>query len=143
MVHSNTVFAQLLKLVPRHQFELLAKAHHIGRRFRKTSGVNEQQPSELYVALFGRLYRRYQQNAPQHRFRFKNPMCSIDSSLIDLPLRLFPWGHILPRTLVNRVVLQMDRTKSENQRPSWHQQECCHDPNLDRPVRLQNKNNGT
>jgi len=35
--HHNTVFAQLLKLVPRHQFETLAKHHHLGRRFRKTS----------------------------------------------------------------------------------------------------------
>jgi len=35
--HHNTVFAQLLKLVPRHQFETLAKQHHVGRKFRKTS----------------------------------------------------------------------------------------------------------
>ena len=37
MAHHNTVFAQLLKLVPRHQFETLAKRHHVGCRFRKTS----------------------------------------------------------------------------------------------------------
>ena len=37
MSHHSTVFAQLLKFVPRHQFETLAKAHHSGRQFRKTS----------------------------------------------------------------------------------------------------------
>jgi len=37
LAHHNTVFAQLLKLVPRHQFETLAKQHHVGRKFRKTS----------------------------------------------------------------------------------------------------------
>jgi putative transposase len=37
LAHSNTVFAQLLKLVPRHQFETLAKSHHLGRCFRRTS----------------------------------------------------------------------------------------------------------
>ncbi len=37
MAHHNTVFSQLLKLVPRHQFETLVKRHHVGRRFRKTS----------------------------------------------------------------------------------------------------------
>jgi len=37
LAHHNTVFAQLLKLVPRHQFETLAKQHHVGRRFRRTS----------------------------------------------------------------------------------------------------------
>ena len=140
MAHSNTVFAQLLKLVPRHQFEVLANEHHVGRRFRKTSRwsqfvalamgqlsarhslrdvvanaaaqasswyhlgarrvtrstlarVNEQQPSTFYEALFGTLYGRCRPTAPGHRFRFRNPLYSMDSSLIDLSLKLFPWGH--------------------------------------------------
>jgi DDE family transposase/uncharacterized protein DUF4372 len=140
LAHHNTVFAQLLKLVPRHPFERLAEAHHVGRRFRKTSRwsqfvalamgqlsgrhslrdvvanaeaqrsrwyhlgarrvtrstlarVNEQQPSAFYEALFGKLYQRCRPQAPGHRFRFKNPLYSIDSSLIDLSLKLFPWGH--------------------------------------------------
>jgi len=37
MSHHNTVFSQLLKLVPRHEFETLAKQHHSGRSFRKAS----------------------------------------------------------------------------------------------------------
>ena len=140
MSHHNTVFAQLLKLVPRHRFEVLAKAHHVGRQFRKTSRwsqfvalamgqlsgrhslrdvianadaqssswyhlgarrvtrstlarVNEQQPHAFYEALFGTLYQRCRSQAPRHRFRFKNPLYSIDSSLIDLSLKIFPWGH--------------------------------------------------
>ena len=35
MAHNNTVFSQLLKLVPRHEFETLANQHHTGRRLRK------------------------------------------------------------------------------------------------------------
>ena len=35
--HHNTVFSQLLKLVPRHEFETLAKQHHTGRSFRTAS----------------------------------------------------------------------------------------------------------
>jgi putative transposase len=35
--HHNTVFSQLLKLVPRHEFETLAKQHHSGRSFRTAS----------------------------------------------------------------------------------------------------------
>jgi putative transposase len=35
--HNNTVFAQLLKLVPRHEFETLAKQHHEGCALRKMS----------------------------------------------------------------------------------------------------------
>lgn len=37
MSHHNTVFSQLLKLVPRHDFEALAKQHHTGRSFRTAS----------------------------------------------------------------------------------------------------------
>ena len=37
MAHHNTVFGQLLQFIPRHRFETLAKGHHRGRRFRKTS----------------------------------------------------------------------------------------------------------
>lgn len=37
MAHCNTVFSQLLKLIPRHEFETLAKQHHCGRSFRSAS----------------------------------------------------------------------------------------------------------
>ncbi|AJQ94182.1 DUF4372 domain-containing protein [Gynuella sunshinyii] len=37
MSHHNTVIAQLLKLIPRHEFECLANEHHSGRAFRKAS----------------------------------------------------------------------------------------------------------
>ena len=35
MAHHNTVFAQMLKFVPRHEFESLANQHHCGRKLRK------------------------------------------------------------------------------------------------------------
>ena len=35
MAHHNTVFAQLLKFIPRHEFETLAKQHHQGQKLRK------------------------------------------------------------------------------------------------------------
>jgi len=37
MAHHNTLFSQILKLVPRHEFESLAKQHHSGRKFRSAS----------------------------------------------------------------------------------------------------------
>ena len=140
MAHHNTVFSQLLKLVPRHEFEGLARRHHRGRRFRKTSRwsqfvamamgqlsgrhslrdvvdnanaqrrhwyhlgaepvrrstlarVNEQQSAELYAELFGKLYQRCVGLVPGHGFRFKTPLYSLDASLIDLSLAIFPWSH--------------------------------------------------
>lgn len=37
MAHCNTILSQILKLVPRHEFDTLAKHHHSGRRFRTAS----------------------------------------------------------------------------------------------------------
>ena len=37
MAHCNTVLSQLIKWVPRHEFETLAKRHHSGRSFRSAS----------------------------------------------------------------------------------------------------------
>ncbi len=37
MAYCNTVLSQLLKWVPRHEFETLAKQHHSGRSFRVAS----------------------------------------------------------------------------------------------------------
>ncbi len=37
MSHNNTVLSQLLKLLPRHEFETLSKQHHTGRSFRTAS----------------------------------------------------------------------------------------------------------
>ena len=41
MAHHNTIFSQLLKLMPRREFEALAKRHHKGRRRRAARGVGE------------------------------------------------------------------------------------------------------
>lgn len=37
MAHCNTIFSQILKFVPRHEFETLANKHHSGRAFRTAS----------------------------------------------------------------------------------------------------------
>ncbi len=37
MSHCNTIFSQILKFVSRHEFETLAKQHHLGRSFRTAS----------------------------------------------------------------------------------------------------------
>lgn len=35
MAHHNTIFAQMLKLISRHEFESLTKTHHTGQKLRK------------------------------------------------------------------------------------------------------------
>ncbi len=140
MAHHNTVLSQLLKLIPRHEFESLSHDHHHGQRLRKTrrwsqfvalmlgqlagrnslrdiesnlqaqrhrlyhlgaspvartslARLNQQQPYTLYESLFAKLYSRCRGRAPGHGFRFKNKLYSLDASLIDLSLKIFPWAH--------------------------------------------------
>jgi len=71
------------------------RLYHLGaRRVARSSlaRVNQRQPCALYEALFGELYQRCRRRAPGHKFHFKNKLYSIDSSLIDLSLKLFPWA---------------------------------------------------
>ncbi len=72
------------------------RLYHLGARPVTRSSlarVNEEQPYTLYEALFGKLYERCCNLAPRHGFRFKNKLYSLDSSLIDLSLKVFPWAH--------------------------------------------------
>jgi len=54
--------------------------------------LNENKPYTLYEALFGRLLQRCQRLAPGHDFRFHNPLYSLDATVIDLCLTVFPWA---------------------------------------------------
>jgi len=45
LAHHNTVFAQLLKFIPRHEFESLANRHHQGQKLRRMTRWSQ------YVAL--------------------------------------------------------------------------------------------
>jgi Transposase DDE domain/Domain of unknown function (DUF4372) len=140
MAHSNTILAQVLKLISRPQIEWLEPVHGTGRPSRVLSRwsqfgalvfaqlagrhslrdvvsslasqakalaplhllppkrstlaeANERRPAALYQALFFTLYARCQAVAPGHRFRFKSPLFSLDSTTISLCLSLFPWAR--------------------------------------------------
>jgi len=74
----------------------LIKLYHLGlRRVSRSSlaRVNENQPHELFEALFHGLLGRCQRLAPGHGFRFKNKLYSLDATTIDLCLKVFPWSH--------------------------------------------------
>ena len=139
MSHRNTVLAQFLKLVPKHEFTKLAQEHHDGQKFRKftrfdqfivlftlqitgrnsirdvienlkvqasklfhigtqtmsrssLSRINNDQPWELYQALFYKILARCQPISGKHSFRFYNKLYSMDASTIDLCLSVFPWA---------------------------------------------------
>jgi hypothetical protein len=57
--------------------------------------ANEHRPWELFQTVFEQLLKRCQQvaYAQKRRFRFKNPVYSIDSTVIQLALSVFDWAH--------------------------------------------------
>lgn len=82
------------------------KLYHLGGKpitKSSLSRLNEKQPHELYQALFNKLLQRFNYQPGQHQFRFKNPLYSLDASLIGLSLKLFPWAH----TQSNKAALKL------------------------------------
>jgi len=71
------------------------KLYHLGAKpiARSTlARLNEKQPAELYQNLFYKLQNRFNQQPSEHKFRFKNPLYSLDASAINLSMDLFPWA---------------------------------------------------
>ena len=69
--------------------------YHLGAKAvaRSTfSDANNKRPASFYEALFQSLFRRCKPLAPKHRFKFKNKLYSLDATVIDVSLGLFPWA---------------------------------------------------
>jgi hypothetical protein len=139
MAHCNTIFGQMLKLIPRHHFSSLEQQYGTGRSARSFSrwdqfvhllfmqltgrvslrdgiaglkarvrslyhlGVqavarstfadaNNRRPAAFFEALFGRFYQRCQPVSVRHKFKFNNRLYSLDATVVQLCLSLFPWA---------------------------------------------------
>jgi hypothetical protein len=57
--------------------------------------ANEHRPWELYQIIFLKLFDRCRSevNPGKRKFRFKNKLVSLDSTVIDLCLEMFNWAH--------------------------------------------------
>lgn len=140
MSHDNTIFNQLLHLLPRHDFEnsvaryggdryvkqftcwrqlvtLLyaqirghdslrdivtglasqnSKWYHIGLSgvARSTlSDANNKRDWHIFEGLFYTMLERCKTVTPAHPFKFKNPLYSLDASVIDLCLSMYEWAR--------------------------------------------------
>jgi len=139
MAHCNTVLSQMLKMIPRHEFEKLANTadgrirstalsrwsqftalavgqlngrqslrdiesclsaqqhlhYHWGLQSVSKSALaraNEKRDALFYSRLFEMLYQRCTQYAPRHGFRFKQKLFSLDGTILNASMKLFPWA---------------------------------------------------
>jgi hypothetical protein len=140
----NTIFSELLKLIPRYEFDRIV-AHYNGNRYTKSftgqqefiallyaqirgkdslreietalkmqsnkwyhigyKGVGKsafaeamnKRSSKIYEDLFNALLVRCKSLSSRHKFRFKNKLYNLDSTLIELCLSIFPWAKYRKR----------------------------------------------
>jgi putative transposase len=67
-----------------------AEANEVKRS--SLSYANKHRSAELFKGLFETILKQAQEGRIPHGFRFKNPLYSVDSTTIDLCLKLFPWA---------------------------------------------------
>ena len=74
----------------------IARLYHLGTKPVAKStfaDANNNRPYTFFEALFEEMYKRCAPLAPGHKFNFKNKLYSLDASVIDLCLTLFPWAE--------------------------------------------------
>jgi len=100
----------------------LGKLKHLGLRdapARSTlSYANEHRPWELYRTVFNQLLAQCQELArtKHRRFRFKNPLRSVDSTVIDLCAEIYDWARYRRGKGAVKLHLQLDH---QGYLPCW------------------------
>lgn len=72
-----------------------SKWYHIGLKSIKRSTLSDamsKRSSKIYEGVFYKLLEKCQSVTPKHKFRFKNPLLTLDATIIDLCLSIFPWA---------------------------------------------------
>jgi putative transposase len=87
--------------------------YHLGTRAVSKSALaraNESLAADFYKDLFGALYARLQDAhvVPGKRFHFKGKLFSLDGSLIDLSMKVFPWAQVAPKKAAFKLHLGLD-----------------------------------
>jgi putative transposase len=70
--------------------------------------ANATRDSNLYKAVFENLLSQARSIKASHNFRFKNPLYSIDSTTIDLCLKLFPWADFREKKAGIKLTVKLD-----------------------------------
>lgn len=71
------------------------KWYHIGLKGVKRATLSDAMSNrscEIFEGLFYKLLEKCRSVTPKHKFKFKNPLYSLDSTVIDLCLSIFPWA---------------------------------------------------
>lgn len=87
------------------------KLYHLGlesvARSTLSDAMNRRDP-RIFEEMFYEVLRRAQEFAPKHKFKFNNPLYSIDSTTISLCLNMFEWAKYRTRKGALKIHTQLD-----------------------------------
>lgn len=95
MLYAQSAQKQSLRDIQQGLQANSARLYHLGLPAIKRSTLsdaNSKRSSKVFEGLFYKLLDRCQDVAPKHRFKFKNPLHSLDATVVDLCLSVFPWA---------------------------------------------------
>lgn len=122
MVFCQLASADSLREIEGGLATALGKLKHLGLRkapSRSTlSYANEHRPWQLFETIFHQMAQQAHTLAAQQkrRFRFKNPLVSIDASTIDLCLSVFDWARFRRKKGAIKLHLMLNH---QGCLPSW------------------------
>ena len=85
--------------------------YHLGSQNISRSGLsraNERLDYHFFEGLFQSLYQRCTHSQRSHGFRFKNKLFSLDASLIDVSMKVFPWANFNRKKSAVKLHLGLD-----------------------------------
>jgi hypothetical protein len=98
LLYAQTNGHQSLRDIETGFLSQASKLYHLGlpeKICRNTlSNANAKRDSDIYQDFFYKLADRCKDLTPKHKFRFKNPLYSLDATTISLCLSVFPWAKI-------------------------------------------------
>ncbi len=91
------------------------RLYHLGLPAIKRSTLadaNKTRSYYIFESLFYRLLERCKDITPKHKFKFKNPLYTLDATIIDLCLAAFPWAKFRTTKGALKLHYQFDHSGS-------------------------------
>ena len=112
------MFAQLagqesLRCIEAGMATQINSLYHLGAKLLNRSSLsyaNNHRPATLFEKIFYFILAKCQNIAPKHKFKFKNPLYSIDSTVIELCLSLFEWAKYQKSKGAIRLHFELDHS---------------------------------
>lgn len=95
MIYAQASGKQSLRDIQQSLEANASRLYHLGLppvKRSTLSDANNKRSYKIFEGLFYKLLSRCQDVAPKHKFKFKNPLHSLDATTIDLCLSVFPWA---------------------------------------------------